>query len=87
MQEKFEMPVNSFPGAKSTTPPTPATAEQYRPIREGAPIVRHRLFERELVIVVEHALRQAAVSESQFKNFYSLRKIRDFVKFSTHEST
>ena len=85
MPEKFEMPVNSFPGAQSTTPPTRATAANYQPIREGAPIVRHSAFADELVIVVEHALKQAAVSESQYKNFYALRQIRDFVKFSTHQ--
>lgn len=84
MQEKLEIPTNDFPYALSTKSPTAATAAKYRPIREGAPIVRHERFPLELAILVEHVLRESAISESKFKNFYAIRKIRDFVKFSTH---
>ena len=84
MQEKFEIPVNSFPYAQSTKPPTAATAVKYRPIREGAPIVRHERFSLELALLVELVLRETAISQSKYKNYYAMRKIRDFVKFSTH---
>ena len=84
MQEKFEFPVNNFPYFRSVRPPNATTNFKYLPIREDSSVVRHERFDRELALVVQSVMREAAISQSKFKDFYAMRRLREFVRLSTH---